>query len=472
MQPIPVSAAPIPSVDTVTDVPPVQQKKSVSLGGRIVLATLGFCLLFTLTVVGLRTWSAWQNGLAVMSGELKLIAQVYERTLSKSIWEMDRESMQTHIASVVDVPSIGQVVVTLQSTNRTPEVFQRKREGWEMSKLAPMLQTQLDYEVFAGTKEVVGTLALYGDERVLWTRLRAEIANIVITQVAQSLLLASLITLLFSRLVTVHVRRIAQHLGQLTPNNLRQLLTLDRPPTRQDELSLLVSGVNQLQSNLSDYLERQQRDEKELMAHRDHLADLVRERTAELENTNTRLEDANALLDGLARTDPLTGLANRRHFDEVKQIEFRRALRTSQPLSLLVCDIDFFKRYNDRYGHAAGDQCLRAVAEAMQTCCARAGDLVARIGGEEFAILLPGIDAAHGAELASQLCKAVAALGIPHQDSEAAAHVTISIGLAQLNATQVERFDSLFDQADKALYQAKSQGRNRVVAHGPAAVGT
>ncbi|WP_218922611.1 GGDEF domain-containing protein [Rhodoferax sp. OV413] len=453
-----------------TEAPSVKPPTSVSLGGRIVLATLGFCLLFTLAVVGLRTWSAWQNSVAVMSGELKLIAQVYERTLSKSIWEMDRESMQTHIASVVNVPSVGQVVVTLQSANRVPEVFRRTREGWQMSNLAPTLQTQLDYEVFPGTKETVGTFALYGDERVLWTRLRAEIANIVITQVAQSLLLAGLIMLLFSRLVTVHVRRIAQHLGQLTPSNLRQLLTLDRHPNRQDELSQLVTGVNQLQSNLSDYLERQQRDEKELVAHRDHLADLVRERTTELENTNTRLEDANALLDGLARTDPLTGLANRRHFDEVKQIEFRRALRTGQPLSLLVCDIDFFKRYNDRYGHAAGDQCLRAVAEAMQTSCARAGDLVARIGGEEFAILLPGIDAAHGAELASHLCKAVAALAIPHQDSEAAAHVTISVGLAQLDATQVERFDTLFDQADKALYQAKSQGRNQVVVHSPAAI--
>ncbi len=442
----------------------------MSLGGRIVLATLGFCLLFTVVVVGLRTWSAWQSSVAVMSSELTLIGQVYERTLSKSIWEMDRESMQTHIASVADVPSVGQVVVTLQSANRVPEVFRRTREGWQMSKLAPSLQTQLGYEVFPGTKETVGSFALYGDERVLWTRLRAEIANIVITQVAQSLLLAGLIMLLFSRLVTAHVRRIAQHLGQLTPSNLRQLLALDRSPSRQDELSQLVTGVNQLQSNLSNYLERQQRDEKELLTHRDHLADLVRERTTELENTNTRLKDANALLDGLARTDPLTGLANRRHFDEVKQIEFRRALRTGQPLSLLVCDIDFFKRYNDRYGHAAGDQCLRAVAKAMQTTCSRAGDLVARIGGEEFAILLPGIDAAHGTELASHLCQAVAALAIPHQDSEVAAHVTLSAGLAQLDATQVERFDTLFDQADKALYQAKSQGRNRVVVHAPAAI--
>lgn len=440
--------------------------KSTSLGGRIVLATLVFCLLFTLIVAAVRTWSAWQNNVSRMSDEIALIAQVYQQTVSKSIWEMDRDSLQTHLNSMANAASVGQVVVTLQSANHAPEIFRRVREGWQPSTLAPVLNRPLDYELFAGSKEVVGALVLYGDERVLWARLRSEVAEIVATQIAQSLLLASLIMLLLNRLVTVHVRRIAQHLGQLTPANLRQLLTLDRHPSRQDELSQLVSGVNQLQTTLSDYLEQQQRDEKELLAHRDNLAELVRERTAALEAANSQLEDTNTRLDGLARTDPLTGLANRRQFDEMKEIEFRRALRTGHPLTLLVCDIDSFKRYNDTYGHASGDQCLRNVATALGAGSARAGDLVARIGGEEFAVLLPATDATQGALLAAQLLRAVADLGIAHRNSEAAPVVTISIGLAQLDPTQVDKFDTLFDQADKALYQAKSTGRNRVVVHG------
>jgi len=191
----------------------------------------------------------------------------------------------------------------------------------------------------------------------------------------------------------------------------------------------------------------------------------VRERTSALESTNARLENANALLDSLARTDPLTGLANRRHFDEAKELEFRRALRTGHPLSLLVCDIDAFKRYNDAYGHPAGDACLRAVAHAIQKCNARAGDLVARIGGEEFAVLLPGTTAEVATQLANRLLEAVFALAIPHRDSEVAAHVTVSIGLAQLNAENTDNFSALFEQADQALYQAKSDGRNRVVVH-------
>lgn len=426
-----------------------------SLGARMVVATLVFCMLFTVAIAAVRTWSAWQTNVAAMSAELELIAQVYQRTLSKSIWEMDRESLQAHMDSVANVSSVGQIEVSLQSANRAPEIFRRTRSGWDNAKRAPVLRIKLDYEPFAGSKETVGELVLSGDERVLWARLRAEVQTILVTQVTQSLLLASVIMLLFSRLVTVHVRRIARHLGQLTPSNLGQTLQLDRAPARRDELSQLVVGVNQLQNNLSSYLQQQQHYEQELASHRDHLADMVRERTSELEN-------ANALLDDLARTDPLTGLANRRHFDKIKELELRRAQRTLEPLTLLVCDIDCFKGYNDTYGHAAGDQCLRAVADAMRISCARAGDVVARIGGEEFAVLLPATDTHHGLQLASQLLQAVTALHIEHRDSDAAPHVTISIGLAQLDPAHNTRFETLFEQADQALYRAKSNGRNQV----------
>jgi diguanylate cyclase (GGDEF)-like protein len=321
-----------------------------------------------------------------------------------------------------------------------------------------VLRVQLDYEPFAGGREVIGELALYGDERVLWSRLRAEVAAIIMTQVVQSLLLASLIMLMFNKLVTVHVRRIAQHLGKLTPANLAQHLRLDRNTPRNDELSQLVAGVNQLQGNLSDYLEQQQQYEQELLVHRDNLAQLVKERT-------TELEAANARLDSLARTDTLTGLANRRQFDEVKHLEFHRAQRYGHPLSLLVCDIDHFKRYNDAYGHATGDQCLRLIAQALRDGCSRATDLVARLGGEEFAILLPATDAAHAAQIADRLRLAVSRLAIEHKESDTAPHVTISLGVAQLDPGRTRTFDELFEQADAALYEAKAGGRNRCVVH-------
>ncbi|MDO8252755.1 MAG: diguanylate cyclase [Rhodoferax sp.] len=153
-----------------------------------------------------------------------------------------------------------------------------------------------------------------------------------------------------------------------------------------------------------------------------HKAQLV-----DISETQRALQTANARLENLARTDPLTELPNRRHFDELKENEFRRARRTAQPLSLLICDIDFFKGYNDTYGHTLGDQCLCAVAGALRTSLRRAGDMVARIGGEEFAILLPATTKATALTLAEYFRQAVADLAIPHAASSVTAHVTIRL---------------------------------------------
>jgi diguanylate cyclase (GGDEF)-like protein len=311
-------------------------------------------------------------------------------------------------------------------------------------------------EPFVGApREIVGELTLHGDERVLWVRLKSEIVAIIVTQVVQSLLLASLVMLMFNRLVTVHVRKIAEHLGNLTPATLGLSLALDRRAAHRDELAQLVDGVNALQGNLTSYLQQQQRYEQELVAHRDNLKQLVKDRTQELEAANARLES-------LACTDTLTGLSNRRQLENVKEAEYHRARRSGQPLSLLVCDIDHFKKFNDTYGHAAGDQCLQAVARCLQSVCNRASDLVARIGGEEFALLLPGTSATQAARIAERILQAVAEMAIEHKASETAPYVTISVGIAELGVS-TPSFDTLFDMADKALYQAKAAGRNQAI---------
>jgi diguanylate cyclase (GGDEF)-like protein len=311
------------------------------------------------------------------------------------------------------------------------------------------------YEPYPGAAEMVGELTLQGDERVLWARLRAEVLGIVLTQVIQSLLLAGLIMWLFNRTVTVHVQQVARHLEEVTPTNLQQPLKLQRRVARPDELSQLEAGVNHLQDTLCEYLARQRRDERDLAAHRDRLAELVDEQTAELRSANAQLQT-------LSRSDPLTGLANRRHFDDVKDTEWRRAQRLGQPLSVLLCDVDHFKRYNDAYGHAQGDVCLQQVAAVLRTTFSRAGELAARIGGEEFAVLLPGLNADQAREAAGRLRQALAALNIAHADSPVAAHLTLSVGVAQFDPDTMDSFETLLHQADQALYRAKRQGRDQV----------
>jgi diguanylate cyclase (GGDEF)-like protein len=172
------------------------------------------------------------------------------------------------------------------------------------------------------------------------------------------------------------------------------------------------------------------------------------------------------LLQQLAGTDALTGLPNRRHFDHALLQEIQRQRRHGGPLSLFIVDVDHFKRYNDRYGHPAGDECLRKVAQAISSVLKRPSDLAARLGGEEFGSLLPETDAPEAIALAEQSRLAVARLALPHDASGTADHVSVSVGVATLVASGEATAEALYQAADANLYRAKEAGRNRVM--GPA----
>jgi diguanylate cyclase (GGDEF)-like protein/PAS domain S-box-containing protein len=176
-----------------------------------------------------------------------------------------------------------------------------------------------------------------------------------------------------------------------------------------------------------------------------------------------QLARANERLQSIASQDGLTGLANRRQFDETLDSEFRRAIRSGAPLSLLMIDVDCFKAFNDRYGHPAGDRCLKDIAQALKELPGRAGDLVARYGGEEIAIVLPDTPAEGAVTIAERARAAVGALGVPHLGNLAGTTVTISIGTATRTAASLLAGpDDLVRAADQALYKAKQTGRDRV----------
>jgi len=181
------------------------------------------------------------------------------------------------------------------------------------------------------------------------------------------------------------------------------------------------------------------------------------------------LRIANEHLEELASLDGLTGLANRRGFDRQLESEWQRAGANSQPLALMMIDIDHFKRYNDRYGHVAGDTCLRSVGETLSLVTLESAVVVARFGGEEFAILLPGLDAARASELAEQARRSVEELHITHAEAPSG-HVTVSIGVEALVPQSGQKIAQLVEAADRALYVAKRRGRNRIIAHAPVAL--
>jgi diguanylate cyclase (GGDEF)-like protein/PAS domain S-box-containing protein len=237
-----------------------------------------------------------------------------------------------------------------------------------------------------------------------------------------------------------------------------------------------LNGQHVWYGMILDITERKQ-VEKILADYNESLEKEVHERTLELElevqerkraeekarRAEAALRQANVKLELLATLDGLTQIANRRRFDEFLNQTWRLMMRDGQKMSVILCDVDYFKRYNDTYGHQAGDACLQQIADVLQKTANRAGDLVARYGGEEFAIILGSTDELGARSLCYNIRWAIAELNIPHSASDVNSHVTLSIGICTMVPSLQVLPESLVAMADKALYKAKHLGRNRVV---------
>ncbi|HEY6645447.1 diguanylate cyclase domain-containing protein [Povalibacter sp.] len=235
------------------------------------------------------------------------------------------------------------------------------------------------------------------------------------------------------------------------------LSTKEEPRTK---LEAFAAGANDYLVKLPDKIELIAR----LQYHsRAYLNQLQRDEAYRaLRESQQKLLEANIELQRLNNMDGLTRLNNRRRFDEYASIEWQRAARDHSELSILLADVDDFKSYNDTYGHLAGDEALKQIAAALLGSCCRPADLVARFGGEEFAVVLPSTSSAAAQDVAERLRQAVSNLHIPHQGSKVGGEVTLSIG----GATGTARggtLINLINRADAALYEAKRAGKNRVI---------
>ncbi len=184
----------------------------------------------------------------------------------------------------------------------------------------------------------------------------------------------------------------------------------------------------------------------------------------DLQSRNEELASAKERLDELAHTDGLTGLANRRALDERLEMELRRAPRAGRDLSVVMLDVDYFKAFNDNYGHAAGDEVLAGIAEVLKKSVSRAADFVARYGGEEFMVVLPNTDLMGARGVAVEIQKGLARPAIQHAHSPVAAYLTVSQGIALVKASERVTLSECIQRVDDALYAAKQEGRNTIKA--------
>ncbi|MBF0203206.1 MAG: diguanylate cyclase [Desulfamplus sp.] len=218
-----------------------------------------------------------------------------------------------------------------------------------------------------------------------------------------------------------------------------------------DEIGILSAGFNRM-------MEKTESQAKEL-------ADSINVQKKEIERRKEAEEDlrlANVKLEELAHLDPLTGIANRRYFGKTIYNEWKRGIREKGCLSIILCDIDYFKRYNDTYGHQQGDECLKQVASAIEKALRRPPDMVARFGGEEFIALLPNTELEGALHIAEQMRANILKLEISHSASDVSDYVSLSLGVASCIPTHETKHEALIEMADKALYKSKTNGRNRV----------
>ncbi|MFH1853500.1 MAG: diguanylate cyclase, partial [Candidatus Neomarinimicrobiota bacterium] len=222
-------------------------------------------------------------------------------------------------------------------------------------------------------------------------------------------------------------------------------------------LLFMVSQAFLLSYRFSDSFRTIDRHKKELRLHKDHLEDIVANRMSELTEANNKLKT-------LTMIDGLTEIPNRRRMDNYLLSEWQRMRRDKQSLAFIICDIDFFKLFNDNYGHQAGDECLKRVAGAINAAINRPGDLVARYGGEEFGAILPNTELAGAIQVAERMRQNIEELNLIHEYSKVSGHITISAGVAVTIPTIESSPQELIELADQRLYKAKNSGRNRVVA--------
>jgi len=247
-------------------------------------------------------------------------------------------------------------------------------------------------------------------------------------------------------------------------NNLTKDVPIIVLSSREDPVvksDAFANGANDYLVKLPDKIELVAR----IRAHTKHyLMQLERDAAFfALREMQKQLEKTNAELQRLSSLDGLTGIANRRQFDETLKREWQRAQREEWPLSLILIDIDHFKPFNDTYGHQRGDECLQKVAKALSGILSRPADLIARYGGEEFVAVLPTTDAEGALKVAERLRATVRGLGIPHAAGGGNDVVTISAGIATVTPSPDGSAEQLVEEADRALYQAKDGGRDRAV---------
>lgn len=420
------------------------KRVSAPLSWQLLKAVLSVYFVITAIVTAAQMVIEYQHTRDMIQTELASTERTFYPALATALWELNNEQLHAIQRGLVDLPIISSMRVVDAFGHEVAHLSKRdtgRALGSSITHTFPV-----SYQ-FSGDEVPLATVTFEASSDVILERVELGFQMILVSALIKSTALSLLFVWVFRRRLGVPLKQLSDAVESIDIDSLGEK-QVDFKQSEHNELSRLELAFNRMLSRLD---EERRSHEASLTALNRSLEQLVEKRTEELRAANENLEQ-------LVRTDTLTGAANRRHFVERMRIEIQRARRSKPPLSLLMIDLDNFKQINDKWGHSAGDEVLRCFAQLAGTHL-RAGDLFARLGGEEFAILLPDTPLIGAEEVAQRLMQAVRQQQVASDKHQI--QYTVSIGVAELHDDEND-YEPFLKRADRALYSAKHAGRDRV----------
>jgi len=419
----------------------IRRPRSRSLSWQLLWVVLSIYVSITLIVTTTQVAVEYFHTRNMVADELERIEETFSLALRTALWELNHEQLMAIEEAILELPAVTGLEVRARDQGFELDTLGQHGGATSLSHRFYLDQT------FRGEQVELAEVTLYSSSGVVLDRLKVNFALILVAAAIKSLVLVSLFIWAFRKYLSRPMTALRDAIAGIELERLDRT-HIDLDIREENELKQLERSYNEMLAKLA---EEKTRSDRTQQSAQQELERKVEQRTRELEALNRKLEEQ-------ATTDGLTGVRNRRAFEARLEEEASRAVRNSAPLSLIIMDLDHFKRVNDRYGHGVGDAVLKDFVGTV-TPNLRASDPLFRVGGEEFVVLLPGSDGSAARDLAQRIRRTVADRLVPSERGQV--RYTVSIGIATL-AQSGSAPEDLFRAADRALYRAKETGRNRV----------
>lgn len=450
-----------------------------SLALHLLRIIFGSYFVVTLIVTCIQLTADYQHAKNDVEKELMAMNRTFGASLASSMWRFQGEVQKATLAGISNLPVVtgvkiedphGHLILALgniidnegKELHIDPDVDIHRPLAKDFFNVPIGHRFPILYHDEHGIDHDIGSWTVYSSRHVVLSKVAYGFTLILVNSIIKTVILWFIFLYVFHRWLGIPITRLSRFVQGLDLNNINTQQSIELPGKRQDELHFLAEAINAMLASLRTHTVRNKILYEQLEQEKESLHSLNRSLELRITERTHDLAQANEQLRLLSMTDALTGIPNRRCFDQTLEQEWWRCAHHAKPLTVALLDVDWFKNYNDHYGHIAGDEILRQIAKVLQETAGKAGDSVARYGGEEFALISPNNNAESGLNIAHKIRMAIVAMDIPHALSSFG-KITVSIGVAScVPSQQYNSANTLLEAADTALYQAKMAGRNEV----------